>query len=156
VAVEEDMYLKPLNLGLIASYYYISYTTVDHFSSMLTQVTKMKGLLEIVASASEYAALPRHPGEEKFIEKLVRHQRFCIEKPKFGDPHVKANALLQAHLSRHMVIGNMAADQREVLLSAHRLIQGLVDVISSNGWPSLALKAMELIESNGDTRHVGS
>ncbi|WVZ78242.1 hypothetical protein U9M48_025985 [Paspalum notatum var. saurae] len=144
VAIEEDMYLKPLNLGLIASYYYISYTTIERFSSMLTQKTKMKGLLEILASASEYAELPGRPGEEEFIERLVRHQRFSIEKPKYGDPHVKANALLQAHFSRHTVVGNLAADQREILLSAHRLLQAMVDVISSNGWLSLALSAMEL------------
>nr|CAB3465383.1 unnamed protein product [Digitaria exilis] len=144
VAIEEDMYLKPLNLGLIASYYYISYTTIERFSSMLTQKTKMKGLLEILASASEYAELPGRPGEEEFIERLVRHQRFSIEKPKYGDPHVKANALLQAHFSRHTVVGNLAADQREILLSVHRLLQAMVDVISSNGWLSLALNAMEL------------
>ncbi|KAF0902989.1 hypothetical protein E2562_022619 [Oryza meyeriana var. granulata] len=120
---EEDMYLKPLNLGLIASYYYISYTTIERFSSMLTQKTKMKGLLEILASASEYAELPSRPGEEDFIEKLVRHQRFSIDKPKYG---------------------NLAADQREILLSAHRLLQAMVDVISSNGWLTLALNAMEL------------
>jgi pre-mRNA-splicing helicase BRR2 len=139
----EDMYLKPLNLGLIASYYYISYTTIERFSSMLTQKTKMKRLLEILASSSEYAELPGRPGEEDFIERLVRHQRFSIEKP-YGDPHVKANALLQAHFSRHNVVGNLAADQREILLSAHRLLQAMVDVISSNGWLSLALNAMEL------------
>ncbi|KAF0895374.1 hypothetical protein E2562_012405 [Oryza meyeriana var. granulata] len=144
VAIEEDIYLKPLNLGLIASYYYISYTTIERFSSMLTQKTKMKGLLEILASASEYAELPSRPGEEEFIEKLVRHQRFSIEKPKYGDPHVKANALLQAHFSRHTIVGNLAADQREILLSAHRLLQAMVDVISSNGWLTLALNAMEL------------
>ncbi|KQJ92834.1 DExH-box ATP-dependent RNA helicase DExH12 [Brachypodium distachyon] len=144
VAVEEDMYLKPLNLGLIAAYYYISYTTIERFSSMLTQKTKMKGLLEILASASEYAELPSRPGEEEYIERLVRHQRFSIEKPKYGDPHVKANALLQSHFARHTVVGNLAADQREILLSAHRLLQAMVDVISSNGWLSLALNAMEL------------
>ncbi|GJN18769.1 hypothetical protein PR202_gb05967 [Eleusine coracana subsp. coracana] len=144
VSIEEDMYLKPLNLGLIASYYYISYTTIERFSSMLTQKTKMKGLLEILASASEYAELPSRPGEEDYIERLVRHQRFSIEKPKYGDPHVKANALLQAHFSRHTVVGNLAADQREILLSAHRLLQAMVDVISSNGWLSLALNTMEL------------
>eukprot|EP00494_Astrolonche_serrata_P021360 UN21599 len=69
VAVEEDMYLKSLNLGLIAAYYYISYTTIERFSSMLTQKTKMKGLLEILASASEYAELPSRPGEEEYIER---------------------------------------------------------------------------------------
>ncbi|CAO2171153.1 unnamed protein product [Urochloa humidicola] len=144
VAIEEDMYLKPLNLGLIASYYYVSYTTIERFTSMLTQKTKMKGLLEILASASEYAELPDRPGEEELIERLVHHQRFSIEKPKYGDPRVKANVLLQVHFSRHTVVGNLAADQREILLSSHRLLNAIVDVISSNGWLSLALNAMEL------------
>lgn len=35
-------------------------------------------------------------------------------------------------------------DQREALLSANKLLQALVDVISSNGWLSLALLAMEV------------
>jgi pre-mRNA-splicing helicase BRR2 len=104
----------------------------------------MKGLLEILASASEYAELPTRPGEEEYIERLVRHQRFSIDKPKYGDPHVKANALLQSHFARHTVVGNLAADQREILLSAHRLLQAMVDVISSSGWLTLALNAMEL------------
>ena len=45
VAIEDDMYLSPLNLGMIASYYYISYTTIDLFSSSLTTKTKLKGLI---------------------------------------------------------------------------------------------------------------
>ncbi|XP_072962861.1 DExH-box ATP-dependent RNA helicase DExH12-like [Typha angustifolia] len=144
VAIEEDMYLKPLNLGLIASYYYISYTTIERFSSSLTPKTKMKGLLDILSSASEYANLPIRPSEEDSIRKLIHHQRFSFENPKCNDPHVKANALLQAHFSRHTVIGNLAADQREVLLAAHRLLQAMVDVIASNGWLTLALSAMEV------------
>ncbi|KAM0927600.1 hypothetical protein ACQ4PT_002783 [Festuca glaucescens] len=146
LAIEEDTYLKTLNLGLIASYYYISYTTIERFSSMLTQKTKIKGLLEVLASASEYAELSSRRGEEESIERLVRHQRFSIENPNSGDPHVKANALLQAHFSRHMVVGNLASDQRKILLSAYRLLQAMVDVVSSNGWLSLALSAMELCQ----------
>ncbi|XP_020102625.1 DExH-box ATP-dependent RNA helicase DExH12-like [Ananas comosus] len=144
VAVEEDMYLKPLNLGLIASYYYISYTTIERFSSSLTPKTKMKGLLDILSSASEYANIPIRPGEEELIRKMIHHQRFSVENPKCSDPHVKANALLQAHFARHTVVGNLAADQREVLLAAHRLLQAMVDVISSNGWLNLAISAMEV------------
>ncbi|KAL7257965.1 hypothetical protein ACSBR1_004148 [Camellia fascicularis] len=144
VAIEDDVELSPLNLGMIASYYYISYTTIERFSSSLTAKAKMKGLLEILASASEYAQLPIRPGEEELIKKLINHQRFSFENPKCTDPHVKANALLQAHFSRHVVGGNLASDQREVLLSASRLLQAMVDVISSNGWLSLALLAMEV------------
>ncbi|KAG8632236.1 DExH-box ATP-dependent RNA helicase DExH12 [Manihot esculenta] len=144
VAIEDDTDLSPLNLGMIASYYYISYTTIERFSSSLTPKTKMKGLLEILASASEYALLPIRPGEEEVLRRLINHQRFSFENPRYADPHVKANVLLQAHFSRQSVGGNLALDQREVLLSASRLLQAMVDVISSNGWLSLALLAMEV------------
>lgn len=144
VSIEEDMYLSPLNLGMIASYYYISYTTIECFSSSLTPKTKMKGLLDILASASEYAQLPIRPGEDELIRRLINHQRFPFDNPKCTDPHIKANALLQAHFARHTVVGNLAADQKEVLLSAHRLLQAMVDVISSNGWLNLALSAMDI------------
>ena len=144
VSIEDDIHLSPLNLGMISSYYNISYTTIERFSSSITSNTKMKGLLEILSSASEYAYLPIRPGEEDVVRRLINHQRFSFESPKVKDPHVKANALLQAHFSRQSVGGNLALDQREVLLSANKLLQALVDVISSNGWLSLALLAMEV------------
>ncbi|PPD87630.1 hypothetical protein GOBAR_DD15441 [Gossypium barbadense] len=144
ITIEDDMDLSPLNLGMIASYYYISYTTIERFSSSLTSKTKMKGLLEILASASEYANLPIRPGEEEVLRRLINHQRFSFDNPRCTDPHVKANALLQAHFSRQHVGGNLSLDQREVLLFATRLLQAMVDVISSNGWLSLALLAMEV------------
>ncbi|KAJ6888893.1 DExH-box ATP-dependent RNA helicase DExH12-like [Populus alba x Populus x berolinensis] len=144
VAIEDDMDLSPLNLGMIASYYYISYTTIERFSYSLTPKTKMKGLLEILSSASEYVQLPIQPGEEEVLRRLINHQRFSFENPRYADPHVKANVLLQAHFSRQSVGGNLALEQREVLLSASRLLQAMIDVISSNGWLNCALLAMEV------------
>ncbi|KAL8464183.1 hypothetical protein ACS0TY_033921 [Phlomoides rotata] len=144
VAIEDDYLLSPLNLGMIASYYYISYTTIERFSSSLTSKTRLKGLLEILSSASEYEQLPIRPGEEELIRKLIHHQRFSFENPKYTDPNVKANALLQAHFSRQTIGGNLSADQQEILIYACRLLQAMVDVISSNGWLSLALLAMEV------------
>jgi hypothetical protein len=41
---------------------------------------------------------------------------------------------------------DLAADQREILLIAPRLIQAIVDVISSNNWLLPALAAMELAQ----------
>lgn len=62
IAVEDEMDLEPLNLGMIAAYYYIAYTTIELFSSSLTAKTKLRGLLDIVASASEFDDLPMRPG----------------------------------------------------------------------------------------------
>lgn len=46
LAVEDDMDTTPLNLGMIAAYYYINYTTIELFSLSLTPKTKMKGALD--------------------------------------------------------------------------------------------------------------
>nr|GMC48373.1 DExH-box ATP-dependent RNA helicase DExH12-like [Ipomoea batatas] len=140
-----DYLLSPNNLGVIASNYYINYTTVDQFSSCLTPTTKLKGLLEILTAASEYRQLPIRPGEEELIRSLVNDHRYSFENPKYSDPCVKANALLQAHFRRQMVgEENLAADQQQVILYASRLLGAMVDVISCNGWLSLALLAMEV------------
>ncbi|KAJ0262500.1 DExH-box ATP-dependent RNA helicase DExH13 [Hirschfeldia incana] len=144
IEIEDELDISPSNLGRIASYYYVSYTTIERFSSLLASGTKMKGLLEILTSASEYDLIPVRPGEEDRVRRLINHQRFSFEGPKCTDPHVKANALLHAHFSRQKVSGNLAVDQREVLLSATRLLEAMVDVISSNGCLNLALLAMEV------------
>ncbi|XP_050384241.1 DExH-box ATP-dependent RNA helicase DExH12-like [Argentina anserina] len=143
VAIENGD-VSALNLGIIASYYYISYSTIERFNSSLTSRTKMKGLLEILAHASEYSQISIRPGEEEVIQRLINHQRFSFENPNCTDPHVKANALLQAHFARHHVAGNLSMDQREVLLSASRLLHAMVDVIASNGWLNISLLAMEV------------
>ena len=75
IAIEDDMDLEPLNLGMIAAYYYIAYTTIELLSSSLTAKTKLKGLLEIVSAASEFDALPMRPGEGTFnAESLCSRQ----------------------------------------------------------------------------------
>ncbi|XP_062003266.1 DExH-box ATP-dependent RNA helicase DExH12-like [Rosa rugosa] len=143
VAVE-DGDVSALNLGIIFSYYCISYSTIERFNSSLTCKTKMKALLEILAHASEYSQLSILPGEEEVIRRLINHHRFSFENPNFTDPHVKANALLQAHFARHHVAGDLSLDQLEVLLSASRLLHAIFDVIASNGWLNLSLLAMEV------------
>lgn len=42
VAVEDDMNLSALNLGMIAAYYYIQYTTIELFASSVTAKTKLR------------------------------------------------------------------------------------------------------------------
>ncbi|KAG2268918.1 hypothetical protein Bca52824_063473 [Brassica carinata] len=51
-----------------------------------------------------------------------------------------------------VAIVEQSMDQREVLVSATRLLQAMVDVISSNGWLNLALRS----NPDGDSRHVGA
>ncbi|KAF9411849.1 hypothetical protein HW555_009454 [Spodoptera exigua] len=71
IAIEDDMDVQPLNLGMIASYYYINYTTIELFSLSLTNKTKIRGLLEIISSAAEYSELCIRHREENIIKALA-------------------------------------------------------------------------------------
>merc|ERR1719273_2929971 len=90
----------PLNLGMIAAYYYINYTTIELFSMSLNNKTKIRGLIEIISAAAEYEDLPIRHGEDALLRNLATRLPNKLQSSKFNDPHVKANLLLQALLSR--------------------------------------------------------
>jgi len=144
ITVEDDVDVAALNLGMIAAYYYIRYTTLELFSSSLTEKTKMKGLLEILCSASEFEDLEIRHTEERKLKQIAGHLPIKVDVGKRIEPHTKANILLQAHFSRMDLSADLMLDQKKVLEDALRLLQAMVDVISSSGWLNPALAAMEL------------
>uniref|UniRef100_A0A665VD07 Activating signal cointegrator 1 complex subunit 3 n=1 Tax=Echeneis naucrates TaxID=173247 RepID=A0A665VD07_ECHNA len=137
ISIEDEMDVAPLNLGMIAAYYYINYTTIELFSMSLNAKTKIRGLIEIISNAAEYKNIPIRHHEDALLRQLAQKVPHKLNNPKFNDPHVKTNLLLQAHLSRMHLCW---------CLQAIRLIQACVDVLSSNGWLSPALAAMELAQ----------
>nr|WJH19483.1 U5-200K [Euglena gracilis] len=143
ITVEEDG-MTPLNLGMIASYYYTQYTTLELFAQALAPRIKLKGLIEILASASEYDTLPVRYHEDDALAKLGAHCPHKLPDPKWTDPHTKANVLLQCHFSRRRLPADMEDDRKVVLEKAIPLVQAMVDVIASNRWLTPALAAMEL------------
>lgn len=144
ITVEEDVDVAPLNLGMIAAYYYIRYTTLELFSSSLTEKTKMKGLIEILCSASEYEDMEIRHTEDRNLKALAGHLPIKVDVGKRFEPHTKCNILLQSHFSRSDLSADLMLDQQKVLEDALRLLQAMVDVISSSGWLNPALAAMEL------------
>lgn len=146
VVEDNEIDVKPANLGRIAAFYYVRYTTIEIFRASLTAKTKQKGVLEILCAASEFDDLPVRPGDEDAVRKLLVHAPIAVDTPRFHDPHVKANALLQAHFSRVAVQGDLAVDQRRVLLTAAKLLNAMVDVIASEGWVGPLLATMEMAQ----------
>uniref|UniRef100_A0AAY4EQY7 BRR2 homolog n=1 Tax=Denticeps clupeoides TaxID=299321 RepID=A0AAY4EQY7_9TELE len=147
ISIEDEMDVAPLNLGMIAAYYYINYTTIGKlFSMSLNAKTKIRGLIEIISNAAEYKNIPIRHHEDTLLRQLAQKVPHKLNNPKFNDPHVKTNLLLQAHLSRMQLSAELQSDTEDILSKAVRLIQACVDVLSSNGWLSPALAAMELAQ----------
>eukprot|EP00906_Rhabdomonas_costata_P006818 RCo009880 len=140
----EDEELAPLNLGMIASYYYTAYTTIELFSRSLAPRIKLKGLIEILSNATEFDSIPMRHHEETALEKLAAHCPNKFTELNCSDPHTKVNILLQCHFSRRKLTSDLEDDRRLVLERCVPLIQAMVDVIASNRWLNPALAAMEL------------
>uniref|UniRef100_A0A8B9LIR2 U5 small nuclear ribonucleoprotein 200 kDa helicase n=1 Tax=Astyanax mexicanus TaxID=7994 RepID=A0A8B9LIR2_ASTMX len=139
ISVEDEMDVAPLNLGMIAAYYYINYTTIEK------EMDELPILLNRDIYA-EYKNIPIRHHEDTLLRQLAQKVPHKLNSPKFNDPHVKTNLLLQAHLSRMQLSAELQSDTEEILSKAVRLIQACVDVLSSNGWLSPALAAMELAQ----------
>jgi pre-mRNA-splicing helicase BRR2 len=145
LTVEDDIDVSPLNLGMISSYYYIQYTSIELFASSITQKTKIKGLLEILSAASEFGQLSIRQGEDATLKKLGHHLPQALpESASFEDPATKALILLQSHFSRNPLSADLTNDLNFILKDSLKLIQAFVDVISSQGWLRPAIASMEL------------
>ncbi|PFH35874.1 putative activating signal cointegrator 1 complex subunit 3 family 1 ASCC3L1 [Besnoitia besnoiti] len=149
VSEQNEVDLQPLNLGLIAAFYYVKVNTIELFNRSLTPTCKRRALLEILAASSEFGTLPLRPGEEGTLRGLA--QRLGVRLPANAEdlnkPSTKALILLYAHFNRLPLPSDLIADQRQLLEPSIRLLHALVDVISSNGWLVPALSAMEICQA---------
>jgi pre-mRNA-splicing helicase BRR2 len=144
-SLDDEGNVSPLNLGMVASYYYIQYTTVELIASSVTEKTKIRGIMEILANASEFSIIPVRNGEEKTLKmeaRLLRHK--LPDNMQFNEWSTKTLILLQAHFSRRTLSAELLSDQTKILKQSVSVVQAIVDVISSNGWLKPALAAMEL------------
>ncbi|KAJ3757592.1 putative RNA helicase [Lentinula raphanica] len=146
IAIEDETdEVSPLNLGMIAAYYNISYVTVEVYTLSLKERTKLKGLLEVVSSSAEFESIPIRRHEDTLLRRL--YTRLPVKLPQssvsYYSPHFKTFLLLQAHFSRIQLPPDLVADQKLILEKMLNLLSACVDVLSSNGWLN-ALSAMDL------------
>ena len=140
---EEDDTVTPLNAAMIAAYYNISFITMQTFLLSLTGRTKLKGILEIVTSATEFESIQIRRHENHILRRIYERVPVKMAQPAYESPHFKAFVLLQAHFSRMQLPADLAKDQEIILSKVLNLLSGCVDVLSSDGHLN-AMSAMEI------------
>ncbi|KAL7572112.1 hypothetical protein ACA910_001749 [Epithemia clementina (nom. ined.)] len=136
--------ISPLNLGMIASYYYVQYRTIELVASSVTSKTKIRGVLEILCASWEFSSLPMRYGEEKTLRQLARTLPHQAPDGTVLDANAKALILLQCHFGRILIPSDLRLDLEVAVKDGVNLIQAIVDVLGSNSWLKPALAAMEL------------
>ncbi|KAL8794276.1 MAG: hypothetical protein Q9195_003102 [Heterodermia aff. obscurata] len=140
---EEDDTVTPLNAAMIAAYYNVSFVTMQTFLLSLTNRTKLKGILEIVTSATEFESIQIRRHEENILRRIYDRVPVKMAQPAYESPHFKAFVLLQAHFSRMQLPADLAKDQELIVSKVLNLLSGCVDVLSSDGHLN-AMSAMEM------------
>ena len=140
---EENDSIEATNAARIAAYYNISFITMQTFLLSLTGRTKLKGILEIVTSATEFENIQMRRHEETVLGRIYDRLPVKMAQPTYESPHFKAFVLLQAHFSRLQLPADLAKDQEVIVSKVLNLLSGCVDVLSSNGHLN-AMSAMEI------------
>ena len=140
---EEEDTVTPLNAAMIAAYYNISYITMQTFLLSLSARTKLKGILEIVTSATEFESIQIRRHEDSLLRRIYDRVPVKMAQPSYDSPHFKAFVLLQAHFSRMQLPIDLAKDQEIILTKVLGLLSATVDVLSSDGHIN-AMNAMEM------------
>lgn len=140
---EEDGTVAPQNAAMIGAYYNISYITMQTFLLSLSARTKLKGILEIVTSATEFEAIQIRRHEDALLRRIYDRVPVKMAQPDFDSPHFKAFVLLQAHFSRMSLPIDLAKDQEIILSKVISLLSATVDILSSDGHLN-AMNAMEM------------
>ncbi|KAJ1331494.1 pre-mRNA-splicing helicase BRR2 [Microdochium nivale] len=140
---EEDGSVAAQNAAMIAAYYNISYITMQTFLLSLSARTKLKGLLEIVTSATEFETIQIRRHEDSLLRRIYDRVPAKMSEPVYDSPHFKAFVLLQAHFSRMQLPIDLAKDQEVVVSKVLSLLSAAVDVLSSDGHLN-AMNAMEM------------
>ena len=141
---DEDGSVMPENAALIAAYYNISYGTMETFLLSLSGRTKLKGILEIVTSATEFEAIQLRRSEGGILRRV--YDKLPVKMSgdvNIDSAHFKAFVLLQAHFSRLQLPVDLNKDQEIILAKVLSLLSAAVDILSSEGHLN-AMNAMEM------------
>ncbi|KAM3453768.1 hypothetical protein NHJ6243_009061 [Beauveria neobassiana] len=140
---DEDGSVSPQNAAMIGAYYNISYITMQTFLLSLSARTKLKGILEIVTSATEFESIQVRRHEDGLLRRIYDRIPVKMAQPTFDTPHFKAFVLLQAHFSRMQLPIDLAKDQETILSRVLSLLSAIVDILSSDGHLN-TMNAMEM------------
>lgn len=140
---EDDDTVAPLNAATIGAYYNISFITMQTFLLSLTPRTKLKGILEIVTSATEFESIQVRRHEDQILRRVYDRIPVKMSQPTYDSPHFKAFVLLQAHFSRMQLPIDLGKDQEVILSKVLNLLSACVDILSSEGHLN-AMNAMEM------------
>jgi activating signal cointegrator complex subunit 3 len=144
---EDGKRVLATTLGRIASYYYLSHETVEHFEQSLSGTMTAEQLLKILTDCKEFAEMPVRHNEDLQNTELAKQCPIKLNAYAMDSPHQKVHLLLQSHFCRNQLPNSdYGTDTRSVMDQAIRILQAMIDVVADAGWLSTTLRVQILLQ----------
>merc|ERR1711871_1047606 len=150
--------VQSLELGQIASRYYISFRTVSLFKSRLSSISDLsiEEVVRLVSDAPEYDELPVRHNEELLNAELAKFCPWEVDEFAMDDPHTKTFLLLQAHREGlQLPIQDYKTDTHSVLQQVPRIVNALAAVAESLDLTSHATTVRKYVKEIESTKTGG-
>ncbi|CAG9864266.1 unnamed protein product, partial [Phyllotreta striolata] len=120
--------LRPTTFGRIASFYYISYKTMEMFYEKFDRHTSEPALLKLIAEASEFSQIQVRMDEIQELDRLRECNEYDINLD-FSNSVDKVIMLIQANISReHVKVSSLVSDSQFIMQTVIRLARALFEI----------------------------
>lgn len=109
--------MHPTQLGHVASYYYVQYSTVSAIAGLVVgEELKFSEIIHMLSHVSEFEELPVRHNEDTLNEELAKLVPYPVDMTNLDSPFTKTHLLLQAHFSRiPLPISDYDTDTKSVI-----------------------------------------
>jgi len=151
ITVDEKHSVESTELGYTASYYYLSYKTVQLFAEKLRPMESTKSsflnLIELLNEATEFDGLPVRHNEEILNFHLAGLISLKLQNKDMSSPHVKAALLLLSYLlDIPFPIADFISDTKSVLDQCVRVIQGMIAISQTKGYLDTVVHLINILQ----------
>ncbi|XP_018561947.1 activating signal cointegrator 1 complex subunit 3 isoform X3 [Anoplophora glabripennis] len=120
--------LRPTNFGRIASFYYISYRTMESFYEKFDRHISESGLIQLISEASEFAQIQVRMDEIHELDRLREYNEYDINLD-FTSHVAKVIILIQANISRAQIrVSSLVSDCQFIMQTVTRLARALFEI----------------------------
>jgi len=133
--------------GRIASYYYLSHTTLQYMRDNLVEEMSTEQVLQALVDATEFSQLPVRHNEDNINTELAKQCPLKVNPYTMDSPHTKTSLLLQSHFSRlTLPCSDYLTDTKSVMDNAPRVLQAMIDICAESGWLASTLRVLTLLQ----------
>ncbi|KAF7284822.1 hypothetical protein GWI33_021579 [Rhynchophorus ferrugineus] len=141
--------LRPTNFGRIASFYYISYQSMELFQEKFHRYISEADLLKLLSEASEFQQIQVRMDEIHELDRLREYNLYNIDLD-FANVTSKVICLIQANISNAIIrVSSLASDCQYIMQTVVRLARALFEIAKDKNYAlqvSRTLKLAQMME----------